>query len=81
MEELLGAGLTLKADERAVAAASVVRWQKEQPEYYSDGVEDRDTFLRWRIANGCILQLQFRDGRLVNHVPESYVQKASEQSR
>ncbi len=81
VETLLGAGSKLTMTERDTAAAAVLRWQKDQPEYYADGVEDRDMFVRWPISDGCILQLQFRDGRLVNHVPESYVQKASEPPR
>jgi hypothetical protein len=79
VEELLGEGRRLTADERTLSGAALLRWQKDQPEYYADGVEDRDMFLRWPIADGCTLQLQFRDGRLVNHAPESYVQKASEE--
>jgi hypothetical protein len=81
VETLLGAGSKLTMTERDSAAAAVLRWQKDQPEYYADGVEDRDEFLRWPIEKECTLQLQFRDGRLINHVPESYVQKASEPPR
>jgi hypothetical protein len=78
VEALLGSGRRLTADERIKTAAAVRRWQKDQSEYYADSVQDQDIFLRWPMADECTLQLQFRDGRLINHVPESYVQKASE---
>jgi hypothetical protein len=78
VEALLGTGSKLTAAQRVAAAAAVLRWQKDQPEYYADGVREWDIFLRWPIQDGCTLQLQFRNGRLINHVPESYVRKASE---
>lgn len=77
VEAALGPGRSLTAAERGVAATALLRWQKDQPEYYAGGVEDRDLFMRWSIPDGCTLQLQFRGGRLINHAPESYLETTS----
>lgn len=77
VEALLGPGAGLTVAERTTAASAVLRWQKDQPAYYADGVLDRDVFLRWPIPGGCTLQLQFRDDRLINHAPDSYLPTAS----
>jgi hypothetical protein len=81
VEALLGAGRRISTEESTKASAAVRRWQKDQPEYYADGVKNGDVFVRWPMDDECTLQLQFRNGRLINHVPESYVQKTSEQPR
>ena len=48
-----------------------------RPNRYTDGVEDADTFLRYEFDTGrssLIVFLQFRNGKLINHVPSEYAE-------
>jgi hypothetical protein len=43
------------------------------PEATPDGLEASDNFVRYTLGDGVGLILQFRNGKLVNHSPEHYV--------
>lgn len=77
VQRILGPGTTLTAAETAVAAQAVRRWQIEEPMLYPAGAAEGDVFLRWKIPDGCNLQLQFRNDRLINHAPQSYAATAA----
>jgi hypothetical protein len=52
-------------------------WAINQAESCAEGYQNQDTFLVYEVkgpGSTVIVFKQFRDGRLVNHVPEDYAQ-------
>lgn len=64
VESLLGSG---NRDHPAELVAFAQSMSRRLPQSYPDGVQTGDVFIGW---SG--MWLQFRDGRLINHVPEEF---------
>lgn len=72
VELALGEGETVGSEMHAKYVDAIRNWQHEDPELYPDGAEQSDVFVVWPVP-GCNQMLQFRDDRLINHSPDSYL--------
>jgi hypothetical protein len=70
VQELLGSGEPPSEPERILLAMK--KLCLKHPDGCPDGVQEDDIFIGYPIRDGGNLYLQFRDGRLVNHVPEGF---------
>jgi hypothetical protein len=51
---------------------SVLKFMKRDPSLYPDGYQHSDEFFTWWSTDGVGVNLQFRDGKLINHQPQKY---------
>jgi hypothetical protein len=72
VQELLGSGEPPSQPERILSAMK--KLCLKHPDGCPDGVQENDIFIGYPIRDGGTLYLQFRDGRLVNHVAEDYTE-------
>ena len=74
VQQLLGPGQTVDATEKVTVLRKMRVIERavvgKHPDAYADGVHDDDTFLLYPMGRAAFTYLQFRDGLLVNHVPE-----------
>jgi len=70
VERLLGLGTPAANPARLLSANR--EFARRRPASYPDGAKDGDTFLGHRVGGGSMLYLEFRDGRLVNHIPSDF---------
>lgn len=78
VRELLGPGTLLASgEEHERLLRSVETFAEKFPDQFPDGVKEQDVFLECEWDQGASLQLQFRDGLLINHDPEDFVEYAA----
>ncbi len=69
VQELLGQGQPPRNPEKNLATAK--KKATRYPQHYPDGAKDGDQFLVYVYGN-LVVDLQFRDGRLINFNPKEY---------
>ena len=72
VQALLGPGQHLEATDREKALKAVHAFAERYPTGYPDGALDTDEIIQYPIATAAFLNLQFRDGKLVNFVREDF---------
>jgi hypothetical protein len=70
VQKLLGSGKPPGEPDKLLAAMK--KAAARYLEIYPDGIQEDDVFVGYSIGKRVTLYLQFRDGRLVNHMPERY---------
>lgn len=72
VQELLGKGQAADEPDRLLEATR--KLAEMHPVGYPDGVQEGDVFLGYPIGKRSILYLQFRNGKLVNHIPDHFAE-------
>lgn len=75
VQEILGPGTIQVGSDQSRCVSAVQAWQRDEPALYPSGAKSTDMFVIWN-APGCDQMLQFRNGRLINHSPDSYLASA-----
>ena len=69
IEQLLGPPVLTHDKEKLRSVTK--KFVEKFPDMYPDGIKDMDTFVSYPIDGGS-LNLQFRNGRLINHLPDEF---------
>jgi hypothetical protein len=67
VERVLGAASPVSGGQHALAIHRILTRARNASSYFPDGAAMSDRLLRWSVGRGDVLQLQFRDGKLINY--------------
>ena len=74
VEEMLGPGELLSGEARDQQLDWTSRFAARRPHTFPDGAQPGDQFIVYPLRGGATQHLQFREGRLINHLPEHFAE-------
>jgi hypothetical protein len=72
VELILGQGSKATPLQASLIQRAMRRTEAKTVYRFADGIRDIDTFVLYGYGKCSVIWLQFRDGQLINHVPDEY---------